>query len=72
MNVKFKGIRNQLKQTGCSSCGSKRYSTGLLTSKTFFLPSGRRIDAEMNNTYHVSETDGEFLLAYDFFEEVES
>ena len=35
------GVREHISATGCSSCGAKRYASGLKTEKTFFLPSGK-------------------------------
>ena len=35
MKVRFLGVREHISATGCSSCGAKRYASGLKTEKTF-------------------------------------
>ena len=69
MKVRFLGVREHISATGCSSCGAKRYASGLKTEK-HFLTKWKRLDVEFNHEYETTDTDGMFLLESGHFEEV--
>lgn len=63
MKVKFLGIKQQKKRSGCPVCGSRRVSeTEFQRTKQMVLPSGRTIFFSAGETYEVSDGDGKFLL----------
>lgn len=66
MKLKFLGV---LKVTstrrGCSSCGTSRLAGNSLTritSKTYLLPNGRRIDVRAGVIIEVSRDEGLYLI----------
>lgn len=63
MTVKYLGIKGTVKQSGCPVCGGKRKTdTSLQYSKSIMFPSGKRMVFLINQTYEVSEEEGQFLL----------
>lgn len=63
MKVKFLGIKNQARKSGCSSCGSRRVSNySFQREKRMTLPSGQRKSFVAGTVYEVMEHDGLFLI----------
>lgn len=63
MKVKFLGMKNQARRSGCSSCGSRRVSNhSFQREKIMTLPSGQRKMFVAGETYEVIEHDGLFLI----------
>ena len=58
MKLKYKGIIR--KRTGCLPCGTAK--TGIETSHTFYLPSGRSVTFTVGRAKEVSDEDALFLL----------
>lgn len=63
MKVKFLGVKNQAKRTGCASCGSRRVSKHTFQrEKRLTLPSGRTATFYAGEMYEVTAHDGLFLI----------
>lgn len=66
VKVKFNGIIEK-RSGGCVPCGAKRTSSkSLMTSKMYILPSGIQKTFYVGREENVSESDGEFLLRYNY------
>lgn len=64
MKVKFLGIKNQPKRTGCSSCGSRRVSKHTFQrEKRLILPNGQSATFHAGEMYEVTSHDGLFLIS---------
>ena len=65
MKIKFNGVLEKVRKSGCSVCGNKRKTSyGMATSKMYFLPSGQTKTFRVGKVSEVSEEDGNFLLSY--------
>lgn len=63
MKVKFLGVKNQSKRTGCSSCGSRRISKQTFQrEKRLTLPNGRSATFYAGEMYEVTAHEGLFLI----------
>ncbi|EOH96047.1 hypothetical protein UAW_01904 [Enterococcus haemoperoxidus ATCC BAA-382] len=63
MKIQFLGIKNQVKKSGCSSCGSRQVSKHTFQREArMVLPSGQVKTFYVGEVYNVMEQDGEFLL----------
>ena len=63
MHVRFKGIKKQVKRSGCTGCGKRRASTfDFQREKTIIFPTGARRTFIAGEVYEVTEADGLFLL----------
>ncbi|MBO0467858.1 hypothetical protein JZO73_09980 [Enterococcus plantarum] len=63
MKIQFLGIKNQVKKSGCSSCGSRKLSNHTFQRETrMVLPSGQTKIFYAGQVYEVMEQDGDFLL----------
>lgn len=73
MKLIFNGLVTR-SRTGCVPCGKSKRSETLLTTKTFYLPSGKNVTFRQGRVQEVSDSDGAFLLDYNdtrkVFEEV--
>lgn len=65
MTVVFKGVLEESRK-GCRVCGGRSFNLHLATTKTFYLPSGRRITFRVGIPVEVSDADGEFLLTEEY------
>ncbi|MEI5990408.1 hypothetical protein [Enterococcus crotali] len=63
MKIQFLGIKNQVKKSGCSSCGSRQRSKHTFQREArMVLPSGQTKMFYAGEMYEVMERDGDFLL----------
>ncbi|EOL50638.1 hypothetical protein [Enterococcus caccae] len=63
MKIQFLGIKNQVKKSGCSSCGSKQVSKHTFQREArMVLPSGQTKTFYAGEMYEVKEQDGHFLI----------
>lgn len=63
MKIQFLGIKNQVKKSGCSSCGSRQVSRHTFQRETrMVLPSGQTKTFYAGEVYEVMEQDGHFLM----------
>lgn len=63
MKIQFLGIKNQIKKSGCSSCGSRQLSKHTFQREArMVLPSGQTKTFYAGEMYEVMEQDGDFLL----------
>lgn len=63
MKIQFLGIKNQIKKSGCSSCGSRQVSKHMFQREArMVLPSGQTKTFYAGELYDVMEQDGNFLL----------
>lgn len=65
MMVRFLGTVEK-RMGGCPVCGRRRSGTAFVTHKTFFLPSGAEKTFRVGRAVEVSDTDGEFLLSFEY------
>lgn len=66
MKVQFNGLLEK-RSSGCPVCGQRRKSKhGYVTTKTFILPSGITKTFRVGKVEEVSDTDGNFLLSYNY------
>jgi len=65
MKLRFNGMISQ-KSGGCSVCGHKSKGLGIVTTKTFILPSGITKTFRVGKCEEVKEKDAEFLLSYQY------
>lgn len=61
MTVRFNGIIEET-QRGCRPCHGRTTHSQMKTSKTYYLPSGRRMTFRIGIPADVSEEDGKYLL----------
>lgn len=65
MKIKFNGVLERVKSTGCPVCKGKRKSKyGFTSSKMYILPSGQTKTFRVGRVEEVSDKDGSFLLSY--------
>lgn len=62
MKVVFNGVMEETRK-GCKVCGGRSFRQRLATTKTYYLPSGRRMTFRIGRIEEVSDEDGEFLLS---------
>ncbi|MEI5994016.1 hypothetical protein [Candidatus Enterococcus mansonii] len=63
MKIQFLGIKNQVKKSGCSSCGSRQVSKHTFQRETrMVLPSGQTKTFYVGEVSNVMDQDGHFLL----------
>ena len=65
MKVKFTGVIEK-RSRGCGACGKHHTGNEFRTSKTYILPSGISKTFVAGRVEEVSETDGAFLLSYQY------
>lgn len=67
MKIKFNGVMERRAKGGCTVCGKKRKSQyGFISSKMYILPSGRTKTFRVGKVEEVDDTDGNFLLSYNY------
>lgn len=66
MKLRFNGFVEK-RTHGCHVCGHKATSDSVFVNrKTYFLPSGSVLHAQVNTEYEVADVDAEFLLDYSY------
>lgn len=69
MKLKFLGLKQQGKVSGCASCGARRVSNNtFLREKRMTLISGKRMTFIANQVYDMSSRDAEFLLGQTYLD----
>lgn len=66
MKVRFNGVIEK-RSGGCVPCGAKKHSSkSMVTKKMYILPSGAMKTFYVGRAETVSDSDGAFLLQYNY------
>lgn len=65
MRLKYTGIIEK-RSGGCPVCGKRRSESQLVSTKTYYLSSGRKISFRAGVPVEVTKEDGEELLSYTY------